>query len=282
MKKLLNLLYILRACIKILYYRVIVKDLLSDNLFFNLSIYFFYKNKAKSLIKNMSANDNLMEVNLYGVSSGLYFPKELSINQLYQIICELFFYQHWHYYFIPEIKLDSASIVIDCGAAEGLFSLKLAKHVKNIILIEPSKGYNISLKKTFANCNNVEILPYAVGNENRDIMFSNEGKNSKIISNVQNAHDVVKMKRLDDLIPNKGKISYIKADLEGYEQEFLKGATNIISFHRPFLSLAVYHDDNNISEIVELIKSCYNNYRFIKRGIDYKKGNPIILHCIPC
>jgi len=49
--------------------------------------------------------------------------------------------------------------------------------------------------------------------------------------------EIIEIKKLDDVIDPTEKISLIKADIEGYELKFLKGATNVININRPYLYL---------------------------------------------
>ena len=69
--------------------------------------------------------------------------------------------------------------------------------------------------------------------------------------------EIIEIKKLDDVIDPTEKISLIKADIEGYELKFLKGATNIININRPYL----YLENEDVSKSRALIQYLWDiNY----------------------
>ena len=51
------------------------------------------------------------------------------------------------------------------------------------------------------------------------------------------------------------KVGLIKVDIEGFEQEFLKGALNTIKTQKPILLLSIYHNADDFFNIKPFIES---------------------------
>lgn len=69
---------------------------------------------------------------------------------------------------------------------------------------------------------------------------------------------------IDDDIPEA--VTLIKMDIEGAEQDALKGCKRHIKEERPKLLICVYHNDRDIFDIPKLIQSMRNDYRFYLRS----------------
>src|SRR5690606_4707827 len=111
------------------------------------------------------------------------------------------------------------------GACEGLFTLKASAKAKKVFAIEPNVYYAKALQKSFANTDNVEILNCAVGDKRNVVKFSNSGISSKVMAEDQEGDFTIEQIPLDELFKEQ-RISYIKADIEGYEPVMLQGARN--------------------------------------------------------
>ena len=85
----------------------------------------------------------------------LYYPKEMNLRSLYVVITESLYANNWHYYQIEQTQVGPEDVVIDCGAAEGLFSLLTAGKCKKVYIIEPLPAFVELLKLTFYKMNNV-------------------------------------------------------------------------------------------------------------------------------
>ncbi len=73
----------------------------------------------------------------------------------------------------------------------------------------------------------------------------------------------VKVITLDDYVEkNALDIGMIKVDIEGFEQEFLKGAEKTIKKHKPILLLSIYHNADDFFNIKPLIESWDIGYKF--------------------
>jgi len=88
----------------------------------------------------------------------------------------------------------------------------------------------------------------------------------------------ISMITLDNLLKDKGPVSYIKADLEGWEVPMLKGAEKTIKKFKPKISITCYHEPNDYLEMVEIIKKAVPEYNYCLKGITQFSGKPVMIH----
>jgi FkbM family methyltransferase len=172
-----------------------------------------------------------------------------------------------------DITIHKGDIVIDLGAWIGDFSAYACKKGATVYAFEPSGRNRVLLEKTIQyNSKNegvINIVPFGAGNENikaNFFEFNEYTAGSNFLVNSKNSVyvDIVK---LDDWIKiNKiNTINFIKADIEGFEREMLKGAVNILKTHQPVLSLCTYHLPDDPEVMKKIILTANENYRIIQR-----------------
>ena len=74
------------------------------------------------------------------------------------------------------------------------------------------------------------------------------------------------------------KITYLKADIEGFEAEMLKGAELTIKRNKPKIAITTYHTQNDPKEIIDLITGFVPEYKFYVKGIYEKTPKPVMIH----
>lgn len=72
---------------------------------------------------------------------------------------------------------------------------------------------------------------------------------------------VVLLNALDNMIGAE-QVSYIKMDVEGFEQKALLGAKRIIEEQFPTLAVSIYHKREDIWKLPELILRINPKYKF--------------------
>ena len=87
-----------------------------------------------------------------------------------------------------------------------------------------------------------------------------------------------KMETIDSLLANEPVITYLKADIEGFELEMLKGAEKIIKKHKPKIAITCYHPENDSNKIIALLKEYVPEYNFYKKGVFHEEGRPVMIH----
>jgi FkbM family methyltransferase len=167
-------------------------------------------------------------------------------------------------------------VVVDCGAAEGFFALiALKRKAKRVHVIEPIPLFFKSLEKSFRKCEKVILHNVALGAENGHISMLVDGIRSRTSSGLHGIE--APMVRLDALLMEE-RVDFIKVDVEGLEEDVLKGAINLIRKWKPKMAVAVYHDENNPFRLKRLILDIRPDYNIVLRGINYKNGLPKFLY----
>jgi recombinational DNA repair ATPase RecF len=58
------------------------------------------------------------------------------------------------------------------------------------------------------------------------------------------------------------RVDFIKLDVEGAEMNVVKGAINAINKFRPQMAISIYHNKNDLFEIIEFLNKNFENYLF--------------------
>lgn len=175
-------------------------------------------------------------------------------------------------YFCDDLLSPKGSVTyVDVGAFQGEsiepIRKKYGERLKYCMAFEPD-GSSVSELEKYINDNKlkdvVEIYPYALGDEEREIRFIQAGSTSQESLYGEN---IIFQKRFDDLC-NKKIIgdAMVKMDIEGAEMGALKGMEEFIKTHKPYLAICLYHKEDDIYKIPKYIKELYNGYRLYIRG----------------
>lgn len=203
-----------------------------------------------------------------------YYPRLGRWIDLCEVIDECFSSRNWHHYFTDDVRLSAADVVVDCGAAEGLFTFVASATARQVYAVEPVPAFLAALKRNFGAHPGVTILPFAAGHRRGDVRMADDAMASRISAG---GALTVGMRTLDDLLSGaREPITLIKGDVEGFEFPMLLGAEGIIRAHRPRVVLAVYHDQNSVAQIRDFLLSVHPDYRFAVRGLA-ENGHPVIL-----
>ncbi|HYD89942.1 MAG TPA: FkbM family methyltransferase [Flavobacterium sp.] len=264
---------------KILFFWIFINR---NNVSFSEMLNFLFKPTinilAKKYVQETIEGDDDVKVVLKGYKYPLYWPKSFSFNRLDQVVCETFDSNDWHYYQKEHTEIKNGEHLLDIGTAEGLFPLTVQEMCTHIYLIEPGKTFNATLNKTFEPIQDkITIYNVAVGNEDGEIMFSEDSLDGKITNGTEANSEKITICRIDTLMKDK-KVTYLKADIEGFEQEMLKGAAETIIRNKPKIAITTYHDQNNPDEIITLIKSYVPEYNYYVKGIYEKTPKPVLIH----
>ena len=232
--------------------------------------------RLKRIVKISSDGENYA-AHIKGLDYPLFFPKTLPLKQFWIVVGEQFMPNSWHLYEIralPQVRISKNDIVVDCGAADGLFSLIAAQKASKVYALEPVPEFIRSMHRTFKDIKNVEIIEAAVSNKRENAFLTVDGFSSAL----SNSNGIpVRIETLDSLFYDRNiKIDFIKADIEGAELDMLQGAKQCLIHYQPKLALTAYHRPNDVKEMIRIISSINNNYKFYSKGIA-RTGGAVML-----
>lgn len=170
--------------------------------------------------------------------------------------------------------------MLDLGAYRGDTIeelLNLTGGYSSVTALEPDRKSFEKLKNYAEDKENITLYPYAVWNEDRELVFSGGGGRQSTLSD--DGKYTVQAVAIDSLLKQK-KITYIKADVEGAEAEALQGMAHLLKTHKPKLSLACYHRTEDLCTLIPLIHNIDPQYKIYLRHHPYIPCWDTNLYCI--
>lgn len=187
-------------------------------------------------------------------------------------------YSDGEYFDSGVFKLNKNESFIDCGGYDGDSIMKFIKYTENnfdnIYSFEMDKdNFNI-LKERVSKLdstllNKIEYFNFGVWNENMCIKYGKEENGSgesysfyKADNNLINEKEikVIEAVKLDEILCDK-KVTLIKMDIEGAEQNALKGAEKIIKNQKPKMAICLYHRIDAFWDIPLYLKALVPEYK---------------------
>jgi FkbM family methyltransferase len=230
-------------------------------------------------ISRVEREDDALRVHLRGLPYPLHFPAEMNFYHLQQVIAESHNPHDWHYYEVPETRVRPSDVVVDCGAAEGMFAALVAPRVAHVYAIEPLPRFTALLARTFAAVPNVTVVPVAVHAHDGSARLQAGALDSSITTGAEAASGTeVPVRSLDSLAREWPSLpTYIKADLEGADVAALEGAREVIARATPRIAITTYHAADHAARIEALLREVDPRYRVRVKGIA-DLGCPMMLH----
>ncbi len=138
--------------------------------------------------------------------------------------------------FIKELNSKSRDgIVLDIGAAEGVFALDLTGYYKKCYLFEPDENWLRAMRRTFkGRKEDIKIVPAFVADKSGDRTIS-----------------------IDEFFGNNipNNISIIKMDIEGFETSALLGMKRTLENNpQAILLVCAYHKKNDEKDIKNILE----------------------------
>lgn len=177
------------------------------------------------------------------------------------------------YYDLDLLQCDENEVMVDLGAYTGDSAkdfIETYRNYKKIYCYEISKDTVVQMRENLRDYSNIEIINKGVGSKNV-YMYINGSNTSDASGNMlgETGEQKIEVVTLDEDI--REKITLIKMDIEGAEQEALKGSVRHIKEDRPKLLVCVYHNNQDIFEIPQWIHQVRDDYKFYLRsnGLQY-------------
>lgn len=166
-------------------------------------------------------------------------------------------------YHLPRL-VRPGDTCIDIGANLGYYARPLARLAGpsgRVYAVEPVPPILRVLRRNLRRCRNVEIMPYALGTENRPITMANDsvretgyfGTGRNFVNETgatAGAEFAARMRRGSELFARLTRLDFIKCDIEGYETVVLNEMRPLLERFRP--TVLVETGGANRTEIVRL------------------------------
>ncbi|MTK11376.1 MAG: FkbM family methyltransferase, partial [Clostridiaceae bacterium] len=216
--------------------------------------------QCKILEENFYSNILQLSENVYYCNNYL-----LPINHFESCV----FYYNYGLEKLETLKNIQNKDIIDAGAFIGDSALIFSPLTnKKVYCFEPvPENYNNMLKTIeLNNLKNVVPIKSALGSKSGKLELSVNSSSSTIYENdafTYSDHIEADVITLDEYVKkNDLNVGLIKADLEGAEQEFLKGSMNTIITQKPILLISIYHNVSDFFHIKPMIEKLSLGYSF--------------------
>lgn len=174
------------------------------------------------------------------------------------------------------VKVEENDTVYDCGACFGDTALKFAVQTGEKGIVESFDFLpnhlaiiNYNKKQNGYMDGVINVHPYAVGQKTRNTdkaIAENSGNmkpGASLLYGTFSETDVPMVSLDDWQSQNKiGKPDFIKMDIEGYEEEALRGGSHLIKEFKPKLAISLYHKQTDFILLPALLKSLVPEYKF--------------------
>lgn len=183
----------------------------------------------------------------------MYMSRKLStkekVSVYYKSLCMEQDEHSPHRYLQKGFDVERGDVVLDVGAAEGIFTLGIIDRAKKIYLIETDTGW-------------IEALSYT---------FKDYREKVEITDRFVSDYTICRTSTLDDLVSEN--VDFIKMDIEGNEYAAMLGAAGLIRKARHIrLAVCAYHGDHDglaietLAESLGLKVSYTEGYMFFPYG----------------
>lgn len=179
----------------------------------------------------------------------------------------------------PTMRINPKEVFVDCGAFVGdTLEQYLWSHIgtfSKIYAFEPDKRNFAALQERIKRLNrewalqeeNIILVHAGVGSEtSRQEVCRDFGLGAMLTvpAEKMNADNAVKVYALDDFFNDK-RIDFLKADIESYEFDMLRGAEQVIRRDRPRLAICIYHNISDMYQILLWLHHLNIDYKFAIR-----------------
>ena len=169
------------------------------------------------------------------------------------------------YFDLDIVKANPDEVFVDLGAYTGDtiedYLCDMGTY-KQIYCYEISKDVFEILQRNLSEYENISFINKGVGERN-GIMYMSAQEDVSANRIVEQGEEAVEIVSLDEDI--REKITFIKMDIEGAEQQALKGAERHIREEKPKLAVCTYHNNHDIWQIPRMIREMNPDYKLYMR-----------------
>lgn len=159
------------------------------------------------------------------------------------------------------LRFGPNEVFVDGGAFDGDSFLRfaaMAPGFRKAYLFEPDTEICRRAEKTVGGDQRVAICNYGLWSSTRELRFSSTGAMDGAIS--EEGEIRVPVVSVDDFVSDK--VTHIKLDVEGAEEEALRGASCTIGSSRPRMAIALYHRAADLWRLPAQIEALGGRYAY--------------------
>jgi FkbM family methyltransferase len=207
-------------------------------------------------------------IDLWETPKGQYWlPKNQN-----ELLASLLAEQEENIYGAGEQGVRSGDVVFDCGAHVGVFTrVAIAAGAKLVVAVEPAPRNLECLRRNMAPeiaAGRVVVIAEGVWHQTGTLPLhmdpSNSAGNSLLTGEKPRPVNIEVPLTTVDLLVQRLKlerVDFIKMDIEGAEQNALKGARGAISTYKPRMAICAYHTASDPKEVPILARNAWPEYR---------------------
>lgn len=166
------------------------------------------------------------------------------------------------------INLEDQEVFIDGGAYRGetskVFIAQLSmqcKEYQHIYVFEPDSNLIKVAQKQLEIYKNITYCPVGLSNRSEVLRFNNTGDTGGAFDS--NGQIEIALGTVDNSTHNNA--SFIKLDIEGFEEKALIGAVNTIRKCKPKMAISAYNKSGDIWRLVEAVRTIRSDYKVYLR-----------------
>ncbi len=174
-----------------------------------------------------------------------------------------------HYFDLDIVKCTKEEVIVDLGAYTGdtideYLNTYGANNYQKIYCYEITTETFQKLKNNLAPFPNIIYKQKAASNKNETLYFSPNSTDASANKISKTGIKQIETVTIDDDI--KEKVTLIKMDIEGSEEDALLGCTKHIKNDEPKLLISVYHNHKDLWKIPKIVSDINPNYKFYLRN----------------
>jgi FkbM family methyltransferase len=182
--------------------------------------------------------------------------------------------------------------VLEVGCHQGFYLAFLSKLVgpNGFVLGVDINPENVMIAQAQLVLNRVtghcEVLHRAASASVQAELGYSDSTNSMVVLSGEERRGTVKGTRVDDLCANYGDFDVLMVDVEGFEEEVLKGASALLDRRKPKLAVEIHSDNllrygSTLRSLALAGRFSHCTGRMVLRSVDRNKSLPFQLEALP-
>lgn len=162
-------------------------------------------------------------------------------------------------YFEEFLKLGDGEVFVDCGGYDGDTTEQFCRRCpgyEKIFIFEPSPTNICNAKTRLNGLKGIEFIQEGLSDSEGVLWFNPDAGSASSVS--ESGACQIQVTTLDQRV--KGKVTFIKMDLEGWELRALEGAKRHIFEDHPKLAISVYHHPSDFWRVFEFVTNVRSDY----------------------